>query len=139
VKNTLLKQRTINFAVVALLGLLGACATTTSPSVENSLLSAGFKAKVATTARQRQELQTLREGKISSVTQKGKTLYIYPDPPQNQLYVGNTAQYETYKRLATPLRDSSGPVMRDPIIYGGIKIPVETFYDWPPFGDEGPQ
>lgn len=93
-KNTLLKQRTINLAVVALVSPLGACATTASPRAENLLLSAGFKAKVATTAKQRQELQTLPEGKLSPVTQKGKKFYIYPDAPHNQMYVGNKAQYQ---------------------------------------------
>jgi hypothetical protein len=137
--NTLLKQRIISLAAGALLSLLAACATTASPRAESALLSAGFTAKVATTAKQRQELQTLPEGRISSVTRNEKTFYISPDAPNNRLYVGNKAQYETYKRLTTPLRDSSGPVMRQPIIRGGIKIPVETFYDWPPFGNENPR
>ena len=98
-KNKLLKQSTTNLAVVALVGLLGACATTASPRAENVLLSAGFKAKVATTAKQRQELQTLPEGKVSPVRQKGKTFYVYPDAPHNQIYVGNKAQYQAYKHL----------------------------------------
>jgi len=88
IKTTLLRQRTINLALVALVSLAGACATTVSPRAENVLLSADFKAKVANTDKQRQELQTLPEGKISAVRQKGKTFYIYPDTPHNQIYVG---------------------------------------------------
>jgi hypothetical protein len=34
-KNTLLKQGTINLALIGLVSLLGACATSTSPRVEN--------------------------------------------------------------------------------------------------------
>ena len=109
-KNTLLKQRTINLALVALVSLLGGCATTASPRAENVLLSAGFKAKVATTAKQRQELQTLPKGKVSAVRQKGKTFYVYPDAPHNQIYVGNKAQYEAYKKLAAQQPTSAGPI-----------------------------
>src|SRR5438477_7235796 len=109
-KNTRLKQRTINLAVIALVSLLGACATTASPRAENVLLSAGFKAKVATTVKQRQELQTLPEGKITAVRQKGKTFYIYPDAPHNQLYVCNTEQYQPYKNMVTKQPTSPGPI-----------------------------
>jgi hypothetical protein len=70
---TTLKQQTINLAVVALVSLLGACATTT-----------------------------------------GK-------PPL----------------LAS--RDSSGPVRNPDIIIGGNRIPVTTYYDFPPIGDQGPR
>ena len=39
----------------------------------------------------------------------------------------------------TASRDSSGPVRNPDIIRGGYKIPVTTYYDWPPFGDESPR
>ena len=74
-KNTLLKQTTINLAVVSLFGLLGACTTTTSPYASQRPLIAS--------------------------------------------------------------RDSSGPVKDPDIISGGNRIPVETYYNWPPIGDEG--
>jgi len=133
-KTTLLKQRIINLGVIALLGLLGACATTPSPRVENVLLSAGFKAKVATTAKQRQELQTLPEGKISAVRQKGKTFYIYPDVPHNQIYVGNKAQYEAYKQLAAQQPTSPGPIQFEAFAPGG-NVNVKEFYGWAPFDE----
>jgi hypothetical protein len=133
-KNTLLKQRTINLAVVALVSLLGACATTASPRAENVLLSAGFKAKVATTAKQQQELQTLPEGKISAVRQKGKTFYIYPDAPHNQIYVGNKAQYEAYKKLAAQQPTSAGPIQFEAYGPGG-NVTVKEFYGWAPFDE----
>ena len=39
----------------------------------------------------------------------------------------------------TASRDSSGPVRDPDIIDGGTRIPVETYYNWPPFGDRNPQ
>ena len=133
-KNTRLKQRTINLAVIALVSLLGACATTASPRAENALLSAGFKAKVATTDKQRQELQALPEGKISAVRQKGKTFYIYPDAPHNQIYVGNKEQYEAYKQLAAQQPTSPGPIQFEAHAPGG-NVNVKEFYGWTPFDE----
>jgi hypothetical protein len=134
-KNTLLKQRTINLAVVPLVILLGACATTASPRTENVLLSAGFKAKVATTAKQRQELQTLPEGKLSPVRQKGKKFYVYPDAPHNQIYVGNKAQYQAYKHLRAQHRDWPGPIVVEDYDTTGNEVPVREFYGWAPLGE----
>jgi hypothetical protein len=133
-KNTLLRQRTINLALVALVSLLGACATTASPRAENVLLSAGFKAKVATTAKQREELQTLPEGKISAVRQKGKTFYIYPDAPHNQIYVGNKEQYQAYKNLVGQQPTSPGPIQFEAYAPAG-NISVREFYGWAPFDE----
>ena len=134
-KNTLFKQRTIKLAVAALVSLLGACATTTSPHVENVLLSAGFKAKVTTTAKQRQELQTLPEGKVSAVRQKGKTFYIYPDAPHNQIYVGNKAQYQAYKHLRAQRPDWPGPIVVEDYNATGTEVPVREFFGWAPFDE----
>jgi hypothetical protein len=134
-KNTLLKQRTTNLAVVALLSLFGACATTASPRAENVLLSAGFKAKVATTAKQRQELQTLPEGKVSPVRQKGKTFYVYPDAPHNQIYVGNKTQYQAYKHLMAQQRASAGAFVTKDYNAMGDGVTVREFHGWAPLGE----
>jgi hypothetical protein len=39
----------------------------------------------------------------------------------------------------TASRDSSGPVRTPDIIRAGTRIPVTTYYDWPPIGDTGPR
>ena len=39
----------------------------------------------------------------------------------------------------TASRDSSGPVQNPDIIRGGTRIPVTTYYNWPPIGDTGPR
>jgi hypothetical protein len=133
-KNIPLKQRTINFTVVALLGLLWVGSAVATPNAENLLLSAGFKAKVATTAKQRQELKTLPEGRVSPVTQKGKTFYIYPDAPRNQIYVGNKAQYQAYQSLAAQARGSARPIVNTDYVEGN-PIKVREFYGWEPFDE----
>jgi hypothetical protein len=130
-RNTLLKQTT-NLAVVALLSLLTGCATTSSPQAENALLAAGFKAKVATTAKQREELQTLPEGKVSLVRQNGRTFYIYPDAPHNRIYVGNKAQRQACKRLVAQRPNSAGPIVFEDDLRG-TDVTVKEFYGWAPF------
>jgi hypothetical protein len=132
-KNIPLKQRTINLAFVALC-LLGAWTAAASTPAENLLLSAGFKAKVATTASQRQELKTLPEGQVSPVTQNGKTFYVYPDAQRNQIYVGNKAQYQNYQnRIARP-RGSARPIVNTDYI-GGNQIKVREFDGMGPLGE----
>ncbi|MEY2506627.1 MAG: hypothetical protein QOH01_956 [Verrucomicrobiota bacterium] len=76
-KQSILKQTTINLAVVLLFALLGACAETTSSYAS--------------------------------------------------------------RRPLTASRDSSGPVQDPDIIDGGVRIPVNTYYNWPPIGDQGPR
>jgi hypothetical protein len=112
--------------------LLAAFAADASPQPESLLLRAGFKAKVATTAKQRQELKTLPEGKVSPVSQKGKTFYIYPDRPRNEIYVGNKAQYETYKNSIGQQNNSARPIKAEDSVHG-FQVPVREFYGWEPF------
>jgi hypothetical protein len=76
-KRNILKQTTINLALVLLFGLLGACAETTSSYAS--------------------------------------------------------------RRPLTASRDSSGPVQDPDIISGGVRIPVNTYYNWPAIGDQGPR
>jgi hypothetical protein len=49
-----------------------------------------------------------------------------------------TSPYASQRPL-TASRDSSGPVRDLDIIDGGTRIPVETYYDWPPIGDNNPR
>jgi hypothetical protein len=131
-QNTLLKQTTTNLRIVAIVSLLAGCATTSSPQAENALLSAGFKAKAAITAKQREELQTLPEGKVSLVRQNGKTFYVYPDAPHNQIYVANKAQGQAYKRLIAQQPNSAGPIVFQDDLKG-TDVTVKEFYGWAPF------
>jgi len=131
-KKRLLKQTTTILAVVALLALLGGCAAAGSSRAETSLLSTGFTAKVAMTAKQRQELQTLPEGKVSLVRQNGKTFYVYPDAPDNQIYVGSEAQYQAYENLLAQQPKSTDPFVIKKYI-AGHWVPVKVYFGWAPF------
>src|ERR1700693_1629101 len=133
-KNTLLKQRTINIAFVVSAVLVAAFTANASPKSQSRRLSAGFKTKVATTAKQRQELKTLPAGQVSPVTQKGKTFYIYPDATRNRIYVGNEAEYQTYQGLIAKTRGSTGPVVNTDSVRGN-PIKVREFYGFGPLDD----
>jgi hypothetical protein len=131
-KNTLLKQ-TINFTVVALLSLLWAGSALAAPT-ESLLVSAGFKAKAATTAKQKQELKTLPQGTVSRVTQKEKTFYVYPDVASQKLYVGSEAQYQAYQSRAPKERGSAKPIVKTDLVRGN-PITVREYYGFGPLDD----
>jgi hypothetical protein len=133
-RNTRFKQKAIEFTVAAILGLLCAGPALAASNAESLLLSAGFKAKTATTAKQRQELKTLPEGKVSPVTQNGKTFYVCPDASRNQLYVGKEAEYRAYRKLAAKAGGSAGPVVTT-IPNRGDPIKVREFYGFGPLDD----
>ena len=133
-KNTLLKQKSVNFTYVVLAMLVAAFTAYGSPQPESLLLSAGFKARVAKTISQRQELKTLARGKVSPVTQNGKTFYVYPDAQRNQLYVGTEAQYQAYQNLVTKVRGSARPIVNGDYIDGN-EVKVREFHGWEPFDE----
>jgi len=93
-------------AVMALLALAVGCTTPgASPlssgaaQTESLLTSAGFKTKTPSTPRQQQHFKTLTPNKIMTVHRNGRTYYVYADPVQNQLYIGNQAQFQRYQQL----------------------------------------
>jgi hypothetical protein len=53
--------------------------------------------------------------------------------------LGACAATDTSRRPLTASRDSAGPVRDPDIITGGVRIPVETYYNWPPIGDNNPR
>ena len=126
-------KRTINFTVVALLSLLWAGSALAAPT-ESLLVSAGFKAKAATTTKQKQELKTLPQGTVSRVTQKEKAFYIYPDVASQQFYVGSEAQYQTYQSLASKELGSAKPIVKTHLVRGN-PITVREFYGFGPLDD----
>jgi hypothetical protein len=132
-KNNLLKLAT-NFTVIALLGLLCAGSAFATASTEGRLLSVGFKAKAATTAKQQKELKTLPQGTLSRVTQKEKTFYVYPDVASQKLYVGSEAQYRAYQSRAPKERGSAKPIVKTDSVRGN-PITVREFYGFGPLDD----
>lgn len=81
----------------ALAALVIGCAST--KSTENMLSAAGFNRVPATTPQQQAHLQTLPPDKITSVVRNGTTYYVFPDPKNQVIYVGQEAQYQQYQKL----------------------------------------
>ena len=87
----------LTLGVAALAAFVVGC--TTTQQTENLLSSSGFKATPATTVQQQAHLKSLPAHKVSSVQRDGKQYFVYPDVARNVLYVGQSAQYEQYKKL----------------------------------------
>jgi hypothetical protein len=80
--------------------LFGCSTTQTSTqNRESMLVASGFKVITPKTAKQQQKLQTLPPGKVTMIQKTGKTYYIFPDPAQNQAYVGGPKEYQAYQQL----------------------------------------
>lgn len=93
----------IFFASVATLclALLPGCASNqaSTQNRESMLVASGFKMITPKTAAQKQKLQKLPPGKVTMVQKAGKTYYIFPDPANNQAYVGGPRQYRQYQAM----------------------------------------
>lgn len=72
-----------------------------APSKEKLLVSAGFQAIPAKTAKQQASLASMTPYKIQMRNKGGASYYVYPDPKQNCLYMGGPTQYAAYKKMAT--------------------------------------
>jgi hypothetical protein len=83
---------------IALLAVVLGCAANTQ-STENLLSAAGFRTIVANTPQRQQHLKTLPANKVVLVQRNGKNYYVYADPANNQIYVGNPSQYQQYQQL----------------------------------------
>ena len=94
--NTLTLLACSAFAAV-LLACGSGCAST--KQTEDLLTAAGFKARPATTPAQQAKLKSLPAHKVSPVEKGGKKHYLYPDAARNVVYVGDSAQYEEYRKL----------------------------------------
>ncbi len=87
-------------AVLAMLELVAACASTApTVQIQGLLSAAGFKTVVASTDRQLQQLPTLPAGQVTVVTQTGKNWFVYPDLAKNRVYVGTQKEYQAYLKL----------------------------------------
>ncbi len=84
--------------LVVLLTWIAGCATN-SHRTESYLAASGFKVMPATTPEQLKQLNTLPDKKITVVKRQGQVYFVYPDKSQNQLYIGQNAQYSAYQNL----------------------------------------
>jgi hypothetical protein len=83
--------------MIALLALTVGCANT--QHTENLLSAAGFRTVIANTPQRQEQLKALPPNKVTLVQRHGKNYYVYADPANNQVYVGNPAQYQKYQQL----------------------------------------
>jgi len=76
--------------------------TTAYTTPPQELISAsGFWAIPANTAVRQEILRTLPQDRITYVRRNGRDFYVFPDVANNQLFVGRTQQYQTYRQLAS--------------------------------------
>jgi len=88
---------------IALLALTVSCTETQRETQhkEKYLIAAGFKVIVPRTAAQQQRLKALPTDRLTMVQKDGKTYYVFPDPANNQAYVGGRTQYQAYTQIRT--------------------------------------
>ncbi len=124
---------------VAAFAIAIGCATTTTtaiaapPQKEVMLQQAGFKTHMVMTARQKEHLRALPEGKVSIVMQNGKTFYAYPDAAHNQVFTGTESQYQAYKQAQLQASIQNRGLNVDPDPHG---IRVNEFDGFGPLGGD---
>ena len=94
-----------HFGSICLLGgalvVIGGCASMDSRNTEQLLSASGFEIKIADTSRKLANLQKLPPYKV--VPQKGESgdvRFLYADPDNNRLFVGDQSAYQEYNRRA---------------------------------------
>ena len=90
------------FALALILNLSGCAAYTEmqSAQMERSLLSSGFKIIPANTPNRRDSLARLKPYQVQRKIRNGSVYYLYADPKQGALYVGDQAAYTEYQGYA---------------------------------------
>jgi hypothetical protein len=134
----LINLRSVLRAIAALAIAIGCASTTTTtiaapPQKEIMLQQAGFKTHTVTTARQKEHLRALPEGKVSIVQQNGKTFYAYPDAARNLVYTGTEAQYQAYKQAQMQASIQNRGLNVDPDPHG---IRINEFDGFGPLGGD---
>ena len=134
----LINLRSVLRAIAALTVVIGCASTTTTtiaapPQKEVMLQQAGFKTHTVTTARQKEHLQALPEGKVSIVQQNGKTFYAYPYAAHNLVYTGTEAQYQAYKQAQLQASIQNRGLNVDPDPHG---IAINEFDGFGPLGGD---
>ena len=68
-------------------------------TTEAMLAEAGFSRFQASTFEQTNHVQSLPADRLTAIQLSGKTFYVFPDPARNQIFIGNTEQYQTYQQI----------------------------------------
>ncbi len=126
---------TLWLCVTVLALLLPACAstqtTTTSAAVGDEalvaqLVTAGFKSYSPQTAAQREHFQNLPTDKITRVKRGERFFWVYPDAANNQVYVGDRREYDTFRtaRRAKTGLDADEDLVQDFVTKRGTPVDV---------------
>jgi hypothetical protein len=77
----------------------GCSTTSTTRNSENMLSAAGFKAIPANTPQREEHLRSLPADSLTVANLNGHNYFIFPDPAENVLFVGQQPQYQQYQRM----------------------------------------
>ena len=89
-----------------------------------------------TTAKQRERVSALPEGKVSALKFKRRTYYVYLSATKDRILVGNQAQFNAYKQSLQAQRNQlTGPVFEEEEIHGPHPIQVQEFDGFGPLGE----
>jgi hypothetical protein len=65
---------------------------------EALLTQSGFKVMTVTTAKQKEAVKGLAQGRCSAVTFNKKLFYVFPTATKDKFYVGKQAHFDKYKK-----------------------------------------
>jgi hypothetical protein len=78
------------------------CSTTrhtASGNTENMLSASGFKAMPATTPQREEHLRSLPTDTLTVANLNGHNYFLFPDPAENVLFVGQQTQFQQYQKM----------------------------------------
>ncbi len=90
----------LSLSLVVLMAGCAAMRESEAAHKEKLLIAAGFQQRVASTPQKQKLLASMEPYKMQARTKNGATYYVYPDPDQNSVFVGNSAQYQAYRKMA---------------------------------------
>lgn len=93
---------------------------------ERLLAESGFRLRAVTTAEQQQQLDALPRGRVSAVSYRGTTYYVFPAMQRNQVYVGRRAQFMAYRAALQAHRQEFDRIRRPNDPYSDYNMEVVT-------------
>jgi len=99
---------------------------------EQLLSAAGFTIKLADTPEKLTNLKLLTQEKVIQYEKDGKIYYIYANAYEKQLYVGNEAKYNEYKKLKHQKQESENQIAdaRDAMMQANEEADYSGAMDW---------
>jgi hypothetical protein len=89
-------KRLLPLAILPAL-LITACSSVNQK--EQLMSAAGFRTLVPSTPAQIAHLKSLPQGCVTTVSKKGRTLFLFADAQNNRLLAGTQSQYQKYQQL----------------------------------------